>query len=237
MSDLDNPGGNPGAEGGAQGGAGGQGAGAQGGAGGEGGNGGAGGPRGNNPLAGGSNPGAEGGAGGGAEGGGAGGGEGGAGAQGGAAGGADVPESYEFHLPEGLTMSDEVAKEFTGIAHELKLSQAQADKLVALHSGVMTKMLGEVNARLDGWAAESEKQGFFKAENTDAIKKTLNTFWGSKGLDALIETGAVHHPDVLAGLLKIGQLLTEDKPPQGEGGGGAPFNPAGSLFPNSHPKR
>lgn len=234
MPDLNNPGGNPGAEGGAQGGAGGQGAGAQGGAGGEGSNGGAGGPRGNNPLAGGGNPGAEGGAGGGAEGGGAGGG---AGAQGGVAGGTDVPESYEFHLPEGLTMSDEVAKEFTGIAHELKLSQAQADKLVALHSGVMTKVLGEVNARLDGWAAESEKQGFFKAENTDAIKKTLNTFWGSKGLDALIETGAVHHPDVLAGLLKIGQLLTEDKPPQGEGGGGAPFNPAGSLFPNSHPKR
>lgn len=61
-----------------------------------------------------------------------------------------MPESYEFHLPEGLTMSDEVAKEFTSIAHELKLSQAQADKLVALHSGVMTKMLGEVNTRLDG---------------------------------------------------------------------------------------
>ena len=229
MPELNNPGTDPGAEGG--GGAGGQGAGTQGGTGGEGNSGGAGGQKVINPLTGGGNPGAEGGNDGGAKGGEAGGGE------GGAAGGTDVPENYEFHLPEGLTMSDEVTKEFTSIAHELKLSQAQADKLVALHSSVMTKVLGEVSAKLDGWAQESEKQGYFKTENTDAIKKSLNTFWGSKGLDALIETGAVNHPDVLAGLLKIGQLLTEDKPPQGEGGGGAPFNPAGSLFPNSHPKR
>lgn len=52
-------------------------------------------------------------------------------------GAGEVPENYEFNLGEGLTITDDQKTAFTAIAKVAKLSQAQADSLLKMHSEII----------------------------------------------------------------------------------------------------
>lgn len=156
---------------------------------------------------------------------------------GGGEGTPQVPESYEFNLGEGLTITDEQKTAFTAIAKEAKLTQGQADSLLKMHSEIINSYMHEAEEAIEKNIAECEKQGLTTKENLGYAKAAIDTFGGGAAMQALIDTGAINHPAVCKLFVTIGQLISEDKPPDTHiGSGGKQINQsqlADILFPNS----
>lgn len=128
----------------------------------------------------------------------------------------EVPKEYKFTLPEGLTITPELTKQFTEIAHEAKLTQAQADSLVKMHADLMMGFQREAEAMKNQWAKECAEQGLSTPENMRAAKLAVDTFGGGKVMQALVESGVAFNPDVQRFLQTIGKLMMEDTAPDGK---------------------
>lgn len=149
-------------------------------------------------------------------------------------GAGEVPENYEFNLGEGLTITDEQKTAFTAIAKDAKLSQAQADSLLKMHSEIINGYMHEAEEAIEKNIAECQKQGLITKENLGFAKAAVDTFGGSEAMQVLIDTGAINHPAVCKLFVTIGQLISEDKPADTHVGGGKGTPRAEDiLFPNS----
>lgn len=146
----------------------------------------------------------------------------------------EVPENYEFNLGEGLTITDEQKTAFTAIAKDAKLSQAQADSLLKMHSEIINGYMHAAEDANEKNIAECEKLGLTSQENLGFARTAVNTFGGSEAMQVLIDTGAINHPAVCKLFVTIGQLISEDKPADTHVGGGKGTPRAEDiLFPNS----
>ncbi len=151
-----------------------------------------------------------------------------------AGGAGEVPESYEFNLGEGLTITDEQKTAFTAIAKDAKLTQAQADSLLKMHSEIINGYLHAAEDAVEKNIAECQKLGLTSQENLGFARTAVNTFGGSEAMQVLIDTGAINHPAVCKLFVTIGQLISEDKPADTHVGGGKGTPRAEDiLFPNS----
>lgn len=151
-----------------------------------------------------------------------------------AGGAGEVPENYEFNLGEGLTITDEQKTAFTAIAKEAKLSQAQADSLLKMHSEIINGYMHAAEDAIEKNIAECQKLGLTSQENLGFARTAVNTFGGSEAMQVLIDTGAINHPAVCKLFVTIGQLISEDKPADTHVGGGKGTPRAEDiLFPNS----
>lgn len=149
-------------------------------------------------------------------------------------GAGEVPENYEFNLGEGLTITDEQKTAFTAIAKDAKLSQAQADSLLKMHSEIINGYMHAAEDAVEKNIAECEKLGLTSQENIGFARTAVNTFGGSEAMQVLIDTGAINHPAVCKLFVTIGQLISEDKPADTHVGGGKGTPRAEDiLFPNS----
>ena len=149
-------------------------------------------------------------------------------------GAGEVPENYEFNLGEGLTITDEQKTAFTAIAKDAKLSQAQADSLLKMHSEIVNGYMHAAEDANEKNIAECEKLGLTSQENLGFARTAVNTFGGSEAMQVLIDTGAINHPAVCKLFVTIGQLISEDKPADTHVGGGKGTPRAEDiLFPNS----
>lgn len=145
-----------------------------------------------------------------------------------------VPENYEFNLGEGLTITDEQKTAFTAIAKDAKLSQAQADSLLKMHSEIINGYMHAAEDAVEKNIAECEKLGLTSQENLGFARTAVDTFGGSEAMQVLIDTGAINHPAVCKLFVTIGQLISEDKPADTHVGGGKGTPRAEDiLFPNS----
>lgn len=149
-------------------------------------------------------------------------------------GAGEVPENYEFNLGEGLTITDEQKTAFTAIAKDAKLSQAQADSLLKMHSEIINGYMHAAEDAVEKNIAECQKLGLTSQENLGFARTAVNTFGGSEAMRVLIDTGAINHPAVCKLFVTIGQLISEDKPADThvDGGKGTP-RAEDILFPNS----
>lgn len=151
-----------------------------------------------------------------------------------AGGAGEVPENYEFNLGEGLTITNEQKTAFTAIAKDAKLSQAQADSLLKMHSEIINGYLHAAEDAVEKNIAECQKLGLTSQENLGFARTAVNTFGGSEAMQVLIDTGAINHPAVCKLFVTIGQLISEDKPADTHVGGGKGTPRAEDiLFPNS----
>ena len=149
-------------------------------------------------------------------------------------GAGEVPENYEFNLGEGLTITDDQKTAFTAIAKDAKLTQAQADSLLKMHSEIINGYMHAAEDANEKNVAECEKLGLTSQENLGFARTAVNTFGGSEAMQVLIDTGAINHPAVCKLFVTIGQLISEDKPADThvDGGKGTP-RAEDILFPNS----
>lgn len=152
---------------------------------------------------------------------------------GGGEGAPQVPENYEFNLGEGLTITDEQKAAFTAIAKEAKLTQAQADGLLKMHSEILSSYMHEAEEAVEKNIAECQKLGLTSKENLGYAKAAVDMFGGSDAMQVLVDTGAINHPAVCKLFVNIGQLISEDNPPDSHVGGGKTVRPEDVLFPNS----
>lgn len=151
---------------------------------------------------------------------------------GGGEGAPQVPESYEFNLGEGLTITDEQKAAFTAIAKEAKLTQAQADGLLKMHSEILSGYMHEAEEAVEKNIAECQKLGLTTKENLGYAKAAVDMFGGSDAMQVLVDTGAINHPAVCKLFVNIGQLISEDNPLDSHVGGKT-VRPEDVLFPNS----
>lgn len=148
-------------------------------------------------------------------------------------GAGEVPENYEFNLGEGLTITDEQKTAFTAIAKDAKLTQAQADSLLKMHSEIINGYMHAAEDAVEKNIAECQKLGLTSQENLGFARTAVDTFGGSEAMQVLIDTGAINHPAVCKLFVTIGQLISEDKPADTHVGGKGTPRAEDILFPNS----
>lgn len=144
-----------------------------------------------------------------------------------------VPEKYEFHLPEGLTMTPEIEGQFTEIAKGIGLTQEQADKLVQLHSNIMMDTMRQAEQQKNKWVEACHKEGLSSPEKLTAAKLAVDTFDDTGRLmPMLIESGIAYAPEFQRFLQTIGGYLKEDTAPDSKPAAQAK-SAADLLFSNS----
>lgn len=155
-----------------------------------------------------------------------------------------VPEKYEFKAPEGVTFDGELVGEFEGIAKELGLSQANAQKVTDIGAKMAQKFQSKQAEAMQQlsteWvaAATSDKEfgGEKLNENLAVAQKALTTF-GTPELRGLLEqSGFGNNPEVIRFMYRAGMAISEDKLVTG----GARSATSGQtqaqrLFPNMNP--
>lgn len=156
----------------------------------------------------------------------------------------EVPEKYDFKAPEGVTFDAELTGEFEGIAKELGLSQANAQKVTDIGAKMAQKFQAKQAEAMQQlsteWveAATSDKEfgGEKLNENLAVAQKALSTF-GTPELRGLLEkSGLGNNPEVIRFMYRAGMAISEDKLVTG----GARSTSSGQtqaqrLFPNMNP--
>jgi len=147
----------------------------------------------------------------------------------------DVPETYEFKAPEGVTLDSAAIEGFTPIAKELGLSQDQAQKLVDFYASRSAEAeqanataLKEYNAALIKRVKEDpDIGGAALAQNLGKAKAAITKFGTPELQRLLVESGFGNEPDVLKFLVRIGDFDSEDKLVRG--GANRPIPAKGDL--------
>lgn len=153
-----------------------------------------------------------------------------------------APEEYEdFAVAEGVALDAEAITEFKGLAKELGLSQADAQKVVDLGPKMLEKWQAKhaeaITTTVAKWAedarADKEIGGDKLNENLAVAKKALDAF-GTPELKTLLnESGLGNHPELIRLLHKAGKAISEDGyvggKRDGAGNGGAK-----SFYSNSN---
>lgn len=146
---------------------------------------------------------------------------------------AEVPESYDFKVPEGMTLDAEKAKAFSEIAKGAKLSQADAQKLLDMYVADKAAGVESHKQMLAGWAQETKALkdiGGDKLAETIAIANKAVDL-GPPELKAFLkDTGLGNHPLFVRWAHAIGKKVAEDTVVQG-GDAGTQRNAAKVLFP------
>lgn len=152
---------------------------------------------------------------------------------------AAAPEKYDFVMPEGFELNQEVAGEFEAYARELNLPQDKAQAVVnmgvKLMQSAQTKQAEMYQQTQEQWRNEvvndKEIGGQALAENLSYAAKVLDTFAPDlRGV--LDETGLGNHPAFVKAFVKIGKAISEDRLVGGaQQTPGAISDPAAKLFP------
>jgi hypothetical protein len=126
-----------------------------------------------------------------------------------------VPESYEYKMPEGIELDKAAADEFSAIAKELKLDQATAQK-VADVGAKMAQRQTEAHVKLvESWVeqvkTDTEIGGDKLDENLAVARKAMDAFGTPELKDVLNSTGLGNHPAVIKAFYKAGKAISEDK--------------------------
>jgi len=137
---------------------------------------------------------------------------------------AEVPETYaDFVMPEGVEVDAAMLTEFSTVAKELGLTQAQAQKLVDLQTkaatagetGRQTQLEAALQAQSDAWVNEIKNDPELGGAKFDATVSTavkaISTFFGDDFRALLNESGIGNNPALIRGMYKIGAAISEDK--------------------------
>ena len=158
-----------------------------------------------------------------------------------------VPEDgkYDLKMPDGIELDQELADALGPEFADLKLTNAQAQKLVdkyiEIQQGRAVKE-GETWAEtITGWAdkAKADKDiGGAKWDGTVAASRRAVETLGTPALkEYLNASGGGNHPELIRFMAKVGAMIKEDNPASGGAeGAGKPAEAAHVLFPNDAPK-
>lgn len=153
-----------------------------------------------------------------------------------------VPETYEFKLPEGVTLDAEVSTELADLSKEFGLSQENAQKVadlgVKLSQKWATKQVEALETAGTEWAAATQSDAEIGGDKLDASlaagQKALKELGTPELSKLLAQSRLGNHPEVIRFFARVGQRVSTDG--FVAGGQGAP-NAAGDarrLYANSN---
>ncbi len=167
---------------------------------------------------------------------------------------AEVPEKYEFKVPEGQELPQETVEKITPVFKELGLSNDQAQRMLDLHNDIVKSVLDKPletyqNMRAD-WRkdvisdryigngrdglSQTAQQDISAAFNAMGDQRTIEEF-----KEAMNLTGAGDHPAFLRAFAALGKHFREGTAVRGSGPApvgqqrpGQPRSAATALYPN-----
>lgn len=152
-----------------------------------------------------------------------------------------VPEKYEFKAPEGIELEATAVTEFSALAKDLKLSQADAQKLADVAVKWQQRQIeGHANT-VKGWVEQSKTDKEFGGDAFDAnlgvARKAIETFGSKELVELLDSTGFGNHPEIVRAFYKAGKAISEGK---FIASGARTATPGGAslaqqLYPNMNP--
>lgn len=136
----------------------------------------------------------------------------------------EVPESYEFEVPEGMTLDQGLVDAVTPVFKDLNLTQEQASKLTAAYAQVKQQEVeaqtADFQKQLESWAGEIKSDKEVGGEAFDknvAIAQSAISKFGGDDLKTLLDnTGFGNHPAIFKFALNVGKLIAEDQPGSGD---------------------
>ena len=154
---------------------------------------------------------------------------------------ANVPENYEFTLPEGVTIDDSTMGDLKTLSKELGLSQEQAQKIADLgvqqnERWAQQQLEYAMQAR-EEWAtqvkADKELGGPAFDESIASASRAIKEFGSPELVNLLNETGLGNHPEVIRAFYKVGKMIEDDKIVPGGRNSNEPLDAAKRLYNNS----
>lgn len=146
-----------------------------------------------------------------------------------------VPEVYEFEMPEGVELDKDALNDFTGVAKELKLDQAAAQKLADVGVKMAQRQKEVFENTKAAWAEQARTDKDIGGEkfeqNLAMAKKTLETFGSPELKEILNVSGLGNHPVVIKFLVNTSKAISEDGFVTGTPAGGN-TDLAKKLFPS-----
>lgn len=152
---------------------------------------------------------------------------------------------YDLKMPDGVEIDTELAEALGPEFADLKLTNAQAQKLVDKYielqqarGGKQAEAWGQT---VQGWAdtAKADKDiGGAKWDSTVAASQRAVKTLGTPELrEYLNASGGGNHPELIRFMSKVGAMISEDTPASGGAEGkGKPADAAYTLFPSDAPK-
>lgn len=145
-----------------------------------------------------------------------------------------VPESYEFKAPEGVALDPAAVEVFSPIAKDLKLSQAQAQRLVDVYAGLQAQQAEAHAEQVQEWAkqviTDKEIGGAKWAANALLVREAKERFASQELLDLMNSTGLGNHPAVIKHFIKVGEQFADDGHVTGSGHATQPTDAATEYF-------
>lgn len=144
----------------------------------------------------------------------------------------EVPEKYEFKVPEGVELDPVRVAEFENVAKTLQLSQEQAQRLVDLAATREVQLQEQHLETVKGWGEEVAKDKVLgKPENQAIARRAIDTFGGAELKQYLESTGLGNHPLLVKWAYEVGKATSEDGFVGGrEGNATAPKSPEDILY-------
>jgi hypothetical protein len=140
-----------------------------------------------------------------------------------------APETYEpFTMPEGVKLDEAANTSFMEIAKKHDLSQPAAQEMIDLYVDIQKEtseayqeqLKSDFNKQLNDWAEEAKTHPDIGGANFEANKAVasqgLNRFFNEKAIKLFEDYGFLHNADVVAGLMKVGTRISEDKMENGD---------------------
>jgi len=146
----------------------------------------------------------------------------------------DVPESYEFKIPEGMAIDEALVESFSPLAKELGLTQDKAQQLVDFYAKQEAGRAEVWTQTQATWAqetkADKEIGGDAFDKNVAIANQAVSKFGSPEFVKALKDTGVANHPEFVRFCLRVGKAISEDTVATGAQGGGD-RSAADVLFP------
>lgn len=125
-----------------------------------------------------------------------------------------VPESYEFAMPEGVELDTVAADEFSVIAKELKLDQETAQKVADVGAKMVQRQIEAHAKMVEAWVEQVKTDkdigGDKLDENLGVARKAMETFGSPELKDLLNSSGLGNHPAVIKAFFNAGKAISDD---------------------------
>lgn len=130
----------------------------------------------------------------------------------------ELPETYEFKVPEGMEIDNNFATAMQPVLKDLALTQEQADKLVSVyteqlnHSQEAQQQAKTLQAEeyVKTLKADKEFGGAAFDSNVSTALSAVNKFASDDVKQVLNETGLGNHPAIVKMFHQIGTAISED---------------------------
>lgn len=152
---------------------------------------------------------------------------------------------YTLEMPEGIELDtvllDALGPEFKELGLTNGQAQKLADKFIEAEQAKAKTRSEDWAKTVTKWSEDAKTDKEIGGSNWNATVKSasraINEFGTPELKTYLDATGGGNHPELIRLMSKVGNLISEDAPPQDGGGGdGKKADPAHVLFPNDIPK-